>query len=160
MPAGTAIDRCEPSHRCESENTMGNLDRYFGRIVDCLSFIDDPRKRMTILGDRAAAAARNGDYRAAHSLAARALWMARRYNDTQIEAWAWSQAGMYFWEAEEYPKARKAYQESLALYQESGDAEGIALGSRAVGSILIEEGDIKNAEPLLLRSIGIYRKLA
>jgi predicted ATPase/DNA-binding SARP family transcriptional activator len=59
----------------------------------------------------------------------------------------------------DYAPARSLLEESLAIYRELGDAEGIAFSVNNLGRVACCQGDMASARSLFEESLAIYREL-
>jgi len=68
-------------------------------------------------------------------------------------------AGLLALNQNDYERARTLLEESLALYRELGDQEGIAWVLNNIGNVALDQGDYERAVSLYNESLAYYREL-
>src|SRR5207248_1784979 len=68
-------------------------------------------------------------------------------------------AGNLAWNQTEYRAARALFEESLAIFRELADRDGIARSLNYLGNVAIEQGEYSAAHALYEESLAIRRQL-
>jgi len=116
---------------------------------------NDPRLDLA----EASIAARNGDYKRQQALAEQAAKKAQLSGARLLLARAQLVKGWALDDQSQFKDAREAYSAALQIFDEAGDASGVADALNGLGIVLQKEGDLAGAEEKLGRARDYFLKV-
>lgn len=87
----------------------------------------------------------------------KALLLFRRCGDQPREAGAWNQLGVSAYFRGEWDAALDSYREAQRLHLASGDDWSVAIASANIAEILVDQGRLAEAEPLVAEALRVWR---
>lgn len=90
-------------------------------------------------------------------------WLERLLKESEtptvVRAPAYAALGTLAWQQGDYPPARAAHEQALALYQELGDQHGIATALRNIGAQALNQGDYQQGSIYLEQSLALGQQI-
>ncbi|MBV9278589.1 MAG: tetratricopeptide repeat protein, partial [Chloroflexi bacterium] len=137
--------------------------RFYEAGLACTSSLTDPMELSSHLARLAWVARRVGDYEQAETLVRQRLAVARGQMGPAdawwLVAWSLNHLGDVARCRDDVGRAASLYEESLTLFRQHGDRQGIAAVLHNQGRVALAQGDAGRARALFLESLSLFRQL-
>ena len=154
---------CQLAEVAWSQGDTGAQRAFYGEGLATLPDLTEPPGRFHMLGMLAGMARRMGDYEQAEKLLMERLAVARdQLGSAQngwFVAWALNHLGDVARCREDPSRATALYEESLAVFRQNGERQGIAAALHNLGHVALTQGDTGRARALFTESLTVFREL-
>jgi tetratricopeptide (TPR) repeat protein len=160
---GVVHSLCALAEVAWGQDDMDAQRVFYDEALASARSLRDPADRLFALGQLAWVGLRLGEYERAAGLLTEKLALARRQMRTALDWWsiAWTinHLGDVARCQGDEERAVSLYQESLILFREHGERQGVAAVLHNLGHIALSQGDARGARPLFMESLSLFQDL-
>ena len=123
-----------------------------------LDNVDSPKLQYRLMGTLALAHISLGNFKQALEYGFQTRDLLKKIGDRTQEAWTVHGFGLCYQEMGLLDEALKSYQDSLVIFEEAEDLNGIARALTGIGSIYLDRNEYERARPFHEKSLVLFQQ--